>query len=159
MYMTHANVVLYVFLGQYMRATPALIRCLQVNFSPNDGECVRPNTVPQNEFSAGALGGKRVSWRFFLNKNSNACKNGITTSAMIPTSNGGVRPLLLHTLKKRRITVHGFHCFAGVVRLVRQQLSKRESSASCVLSYHLTCGMQWGLSLFRFGDENRCDAA
>lgn len=78
-----------------MRATPALIRCLQVNFSPNDGECVRPNTFPQNEFSASALGGKKtVSWRFFLNKNSNACKGGITTSAMIPTSNGGVRPLL-----------------------------------------------------------------
>jgi hypothetical protein len=67
-------------------------RCLQVNFSPNDGECVRPDTIPQNEFSAAALGGRPVSWRFFLDKNSNACKHGVTTAAMVPTSNGGVRP-------------------------------------------------------------------
>ena len=66
--------------------------CPQVNFFPNDGECVRPNVFPLNEFSAGALSSKPVSWRFFLNKNSNACKLGVTTSAMIPNGQiqGGV---------------------------------------------------------------------
>ena len=64
----------------------------QVNFLPNDGECVRPSTFPANEFSTSVLGGKPVSWRFFLNKNSAACKGGTTTTAMIPSgrSTGGV---------------------------------------------------------------------
>ena len=66
--------------------------CSQVNFLPNDGECVRPSTFPANEFSTSVLGGKPVSWRFFLNKNSIACKGGVTTMSMIPNeeAQGGV---------------------------------------------------------------------
>ena len=69
-----------------------LTPCSQVNFLPNDGECVRPSTFPANEFSTSVLGGKPVSWRFFLNKNSAACKVGTTTTAMIPNGKvqGGV---------------------------------------------------------------------
>ncbi len=60
-----------------------------VNFSPNDGECVRPDTSPLNEFSAGALRSQPVSWRFFLNKYSQACKGGVTGAIMVPTPDGG----------------------------------------------------------------------
>jgi hypothetical protein len=60
-----------------------------VNFSPNDGECVRPDTSPFNEFSAGALRNQPVSWRFFLNKYSQACKGGVTGGIMVPTPDGG----------------------------------------------------------------------
>ncbi len=60
-----------------------------VNFSPNDGECVRPDTSPFNEFSAGALRNQPVSWRFHLNKNSQACKGGVTGGIVVPTPDGG----------------------------------------------------------------------
>ena len=62
-------------------------RCPQTNFHPNDGECVSPNTFPPNEFSVAALSGRPVSYRFFLNGNSQACKGGVTTAAFIPNQN------------------------------------------------------------------------
>lgn len=65
----------------------------QNNFYPNDGECIRPDTFPPNELqAAGALPAGR-SWRFFVNRNSQACKGGVTTASMIPNGkgNGGVR--------------------------------------------------------------------
>lgn len=90
------------------------------NFHPNDGECVSPNTFPPNEFSVAALSGRPVSYRFFLNGNSQACKGGVTTAAFIPNQNA----------------------------------QEGELYGLCANGFQV-----WGLSLFRFGDENRCDAA
>jgi hypothetical protein len=70
---------------------------LQNNFYPNDGECIRPDTFPPNELqAAGALPAGR-SWRFFVNRNSQACKGGVTTASMIPNGkgNGGVRSQII----------------------------------------------------------------
>jgi len=60
-----------------------------VNISPNDGECVRPDSSPVNEFTSGALKSQPVSYRFFLNKYSQACKGGVTGAILVPTPDGG----------------------------------------------------------------------
>ncbi len=75
-------------------------RCLQANLSPNDGACAGGTTTPLNELLSGAFNGKPVSYRFYLNQNSNACRLGVTTMAMIPNKEGGVSAdnLLLYML-------------------------------------------------------------
>jgi len=60
-----------------------------VNIAPNDGECVRPDSSPVNEFTSGALKSQPVSYRFFLNKYSQACKGGVTGAILVPTPDGG----------------------------------------------------------------------
>lgn len=71
-----------------LTSAPQLFPMSQANFSPADGECVRPNIFPANEFSLGALRNRPISWRFFLGRNSQACKSGVTNAAMIPSGNG-----------------------------------------------------------------------
>jgi len=89
------------------------------NFYPNDGECIRPDTFPPNELqAAGALPAGR-SWRFFVNRNSQACKGGVTTASMIPNGKG-----------------NGGHIYGLCVNGFRD----------------------WGLSVFRFGDEHLCNS-
>jgi hypothetical protein len=64
------------------------------NFYPNDGECVRSDVVPPNEFTPHLPNnGRGVSWRFFLKQNSQGCRGGVTTAAMVLNgkNNGGVR--------------------------------------------------------------------
>jgi hypothetical protein len=65
---------------------------LQNNFYPNDGECIRPDTNPPNELQIAGTIPQGRSWRFFLNRNSQACKRGATAPAMIRDGkgNGGV---------------------------------------------------------------------
>ena len=73
---------------------------VQANLSPNDGACAGGTTTPLNELLSGAFNGKPVSYRFYLNQNSNACRLGVTTMAMIPNKEGGVSAdnLLLYML-------------------------------------------------------------
>jgi hypothetical protein len=93
---------------------------LQNNFYPNDGECIRPDTNPPNELQiAGALPQGR-SWRFFLNRNSQACKRGATAPAMIRNGkgNGGVR-YSKHSSSKNQFSL--YHSSAHL-RAVCEQL-------------------------------------
>jgi hypothetical protein len=104
-------------------------RHLQYNFYPNDGECVKPSTIPPNEFSAGALNNDASkSWRFFLNQNSQACRGGVTTMSMITNGKifGGVSNYdicYFHSHHEHFLS-HSLHLttIPGAVRLVRQRL-------------------------------------
>jgi hypothetical protein len=120
--------------------------------------------------------GRGVSWRFFLNKNSQGCRAGVTSIAMVNNgkSSGGVRlPLRF---------LHPAVCLCLLIRtgilMAEQELyglcANGFQDVSSALFSPLFCRftfclhrfvtlfipfLQWGNSLFRFGNENRCDAA
>jgi hypothetical protein len=139
--------------------------------------------VPPNEFSPFLPNnGRGVSWRFFLNRNSQACRHGVTSTAMVYSgkNQGGVRiarDVALNFSFSPSLQPFSFYICLYVI-IIKQEIYgmcannfQDVSLAILLLRVHfhfvflhpcvicMILVLQWGVSLFRFGNENRCDAA
>jgi hypothetical protein len=116
---------------------------MQYNFYPNEGECVRPDLNPPNEFSSVLDNSPSKSWRFFGNRNSQACRFGVTSSSIVTNGKiyGGVssRFVLIRRCRSPPFSPRSStHQRPGALRALRQWF-RRCQSGVCSIHHRVAC--------------------